>query len=299
MSKVSVIVPSRNERCLVQTVNDILAKATGDIEIIVVLDGKTKFAVPKTSAKVLLIPHTAIQGKSISINQGAAIAKGKYLLFIDAHCSVCEGFDEILQADCDDDWVVIPRLYVLEFKTFTLKDYHHPRDYFYLAVSWADPDPIIQSDGWSRRTLERQDGPPIDETMSLPGSLTFMTAEHFHTRLGGLAAPVVGNISTSDWLDVIMKTWLGGGKVMVNKNVWYGHMSSPAARGYIPDPTTSKIDYIQTSRYWLENRWEGRQFDFDWLVDRFWPLPTAATKMRNEKYIWPEDWHDDYERMQR
>ena len=298
MARVSIIVPARNERYLVQTVNDIQAKAAGDIEIIVVLDGRTNHAVPQENAKVLLISHAIVQGKSVSINQGAAIAKGKYLMFIDAHCSVCEGFDEILQAECEDNWVVIPRYYMLESKTFTLKGYHRPLDYFYLAVSWNDTDPLIQSDGWMRRTLERQDGLPVDETMSLPGSLTFMTAEHFHKRLGGLAAPAVGTISTSDWLDVIMKTWLGGGKVMVNKKAWYGHMNAPPIHGYTGNPDNIRRDYIWTSRYWLENRWEDRLYDFDWLVDRFWPLPNANTKMRTEKYIWPEDWHDYYERMQ-
>jgi len=298
VAKTSVIVPARNERNLVRTVDNLLTNATGDIEIIIILDGRTKFEIPAENARITIIPHSNPQGKSVSINQGAAIAKGKYLMFVDAHCSVCPGYDEILQADCDDNWVVIPRYYMLESKTLTLKNYR-PLDYFYLAVSWSDPEPVIQSDGWMRRTLERQNGlSHIDETMSIPGSLTFMTAEHFHTRLGGLAAPAIGTDSTSDWLDVIMKTWLGGGRVMVNKNAWYGHMNAPPTRGYTVNQENIKRDYVQASRYWLENRWEGRQFDFDWIVDRFWPLPTAATKMRSEKYIWPEDWHDDYERMQ-
>ena len=37
--RVSVIIPSRNERFLTKTVIDLLAKAQGDIEIIAVLEG--------------------------------------------------------------------------------------------------------------------------------------------------------------------------------------------------------------------------------------------------------------------
>ena len=39
MSRVSIILPSRNERFLPRTVQDLLDKAKGDIEVIPVLDG--------------------------------------------------------------------------------------------------------------------------------------------------------------------------------------------------------------------------------------------------------------------
>jgi glycosyltransferase involved in cell wall biosynthesis len=291
MSRLSILVPSRNERYLTQTVNDIFAKARGDIEVIVILDGKTNFDLPESRPWLYFWHNAWIVGKSESINLGASVATGKYLMFIDAHCSVCEGFDEILKAECDADWVVIPRYLVLESKTFTLKN-HRAVDYYYMAVSWEDPEPLIQCGHWMRRTLERLDGPRVDESMSIPGSCTFMTAEHFHKRLGGLASPAVGTDSTSDWLDVVMKTWACGGKVMVNKNAWYGHMNAPPSRGYTVDQDNIKRDYIQASRYWLNYRGER---DFGWLVDRFWPLPNVANKMRDEKFVWPDDWRKYYE----
>jgi hypothetical protein len=39
MSRVSVIIPSRNERFLAPTVADVLSKAAGEIEVITTLDG--------------------------------------------------------------------------------------------------------------------------------------------------------------------------------------------------------------------------------------------------------------------
>jgi hypothetical protein len=45
----------------------------------------------------------------------------------------------------------------------------------------------------------------------------------------------------------------------------------------------------------LENKWKERVHDFGWLVEKFWPLPTVETKMRGEKYVWPENWKEYYE----
>ena len=39
MAKVSVIIPSRNEHFLQKTIDDLLEKAEGDVEIVVVMDG--------------------------------------------------------------------------------------------------------------------------------------------------------------------------------------------------------------------------------------------------------------------
>lgn len=291
MSKVSILVPSRNERFLSQTIEDIFAKATGDIEVIVVLDGHTRHAVPAERQGLTFIKHPVALGKAVSINHAASIATGKYLMFLDAHCIVSLGFDEALQADCDEDWVVVARKFMLDSETYKLKNYV-PFDYHYLAVNWGEPQLVIQCCPWIRRAMDRKNI-LIDETMGIAGSLTFMTARHFNEYLGGLETPIVGTDSVGDWLDVILKTWLGGGKVMVNKNVWYGHCNSPFSHGYVVNQNSHWQDYVRASRYWLENRWEQRIHDLDWLVDHFWPLPTAQTLASHwEKYTWPENWRE-------
>ena len=69
-----------------------------------------------------------------AINSAAAIAKGKYLLKTDAHCMFGEGFDEILKAECDDDWVVIPRRKRLDAENWAIQDVGKPDvDYEYLS----------------------------------------------------------------------------------------------------------------------------------------------------------------------
>src|SRR3990167_3792893 len=94
-SKLSVIIPSRNEQFLPRTVADILAKAVGEIEVIAVLDGYW----PIDGDSHLLLPddkrlHIIHRGKPrgmrAAINAAAGIAKSQYLMKCDAHCM----FDE-------------------------------------------------------------------------------------------------------------------------------------------------------------------------------------------------------------
>ena len=106
MAKVSVLIPARNERFLVQTVADVLQKATGSIEIIVVLDGYWPEPQLPDWPDLVIIHRGRARGMRAAINAAAAIAKGDYLMKTDAHCMFGEGFDEILKADCEDDWIV-------------------------------------------------------------------------------------------------------------------------------------------------------------------------------------------------
>ena len=46
--------------------------------------------------------------------------------------------------------------------------------------------------------------------------------------------------------------------------------------------------------YFLHDKWKNQIHKFDWLIDRFWPLPTPSTKLAGEKYPWPDNWRDLY-----
>lgn len=104
MSKVSVIIPARNEPYLQQTIDDLFSKAKGEIEIIVVLDGWWPFQPLKDRPNLILIHRGSPQGMRPAINSAARISKGEYLLKCDAHCMFDEGFDEKLKKDCEIDW---------------------------------------------------------------------------------------------------------------------------------------------------------------------------------------------------
>ena len=81
-----------------------------------------------------------------------------------------------------------------------------------------------------------------------------------------------------------LKVWLGGGRIVVNKNTYYAHLHKGKVwgRGYaLPRGETDK-GHKYSAAFWTSNLWEGRVHDFDWLIDKFWPVPT-----------WRESWRDD------
>lgn len=135
MAKVSIIIPSRNEKCLVKTVDEVFSKATGEIEVIVVLDGPTSDPLPSARPNLEVITKSEPCGLRIAVNDATKTATGKYLLKADAHCMFGEGFDEILQSDCENNWVVIPRRYGMDGRKPEVweRQLDVIADYYYLA----------------------------------------------------------------------------------------------------------------------------------------------------------------------
>jgi len=299
MSKTTVIVPSRNEQYLQQTVDDVIAHAEEEIEVIVVMDGPTAYPLNVKGKNVRLIFHSTPRGKRVCINHAASVATGDYLMMADAHCLFSQGYDRILQHDCDQNWVVILRRYTLDPDKWECKPPREPVDYYYLTCPWNNPKRfIIQSCPWFQRTRERVNCLPIDDTMTLQGSMWFMSTEHFKKRLGGMEIAGWGASSSADWFELGMKTWLSGGRVVINKNGYYAHLyKGNRPRGYSLTQQRILPQLIHASHYWATDQWDlsipGR--NFGWLVDHFWPLPTKETKVRGERLYWPENWREYYE----
>jgi glycosyltransferase involved in cell wall biosynthesis len=99
---VSVVIPSRNAEFLQRTIDDLFAKAKGEIEVIVVLDGFWPDPPIINRNNLIIIHHGEVhnnKGMRFSINAGMAVAKGSHVMKIDEHCIVDEGWDEKLLAD--------------------------------------------------------------------------------------------------------------------------------------------------------------------------------------------------------
>ena len=286
--KTSIIIPARNELYLCQTINDLLLKATGDIEIIVVLDGAWHHE-PLPEDKRLIIVHRERRGMRASINSAVTIAKGEYIMKIDAHCMVARGYDEALKADCDGDWVVIPRRYALHVDTWSVKQDRLFIDYEYLGHPGHGnaSKEGLHAWVWDARTKARVDR-LIDETMTFQGSCWFMTKDHFTKRLGTLSDEGYGTF-IGEAQEIGLKTWLGGGKVMTNKKTWYAHLwkGQPYRDAHlkllgVPYTRVGASELKKGNRfcidYWMNNRWKERKYDLQWLVDKFAPFPS------HEKY---------------
>jgi len=136
---VSVLIPSRNELFVRQTIDDVFRKASGNVEVIVTLDGYWPDPPLEDRDKLILIHRSVAKGMRHAINSAAAVAHGKWLMKTDAHCLFAEGWDEVLKKDCADNEVVIPRRYSLDAENWCKTDKRHV-DYHYLSCPLTNPD---------------------------------------------------------------------------------------------------------------------------------------------------------------
>jgi glycosyltransferase involved in cell wall biosynthesis len=278
MSKVTVIIPSRNEQFLNKTITDILNKATGEIEVIPVLD-EDKSLPRIEDPRIKYISFAKDMGMRYCINAGAAAATGEFLLKTDGHCMFAPGFDEVLKAECDNNWVVIPRRRSLDAENWTfLENGKAPVDYHYLSYPFYKEGEIgMHGNVWNQRAKDRINI-LLDEEMSSQGSCWLMTKKHFDTCLKGLSE-IGYERFVQEMQEIGLKTWLSGGKLMINKKTWYAHLHKGKnyGRGYF----ISKNEMIRGARYsadfWMNNRWKERKYDLEWLIEHFWPVPTWPT----------------------
>lgn len=259
MIKLSIIIPCYNDKDIQKTVDDIRAKAKDSIEIIVVLDGTHQEVL-----NAVVLENTKQLGMRASINKGVKYSKGKWLMKCDAHCIFDKDFDVKVLSNIEKNWIVIPRRYKLDTEKWEVMD-EPSVDYEKLYID--NPDKIGGVE-WKSRQKERA-GILIDETMVFQGSCWFMSRKHWDF-LGGLQEEGYGTF-TQEPIEIALKTWLGGGRVMVNKNTWYAHKHRKFGRTTIN--LTGSEEIKNGNRYskdfWLNNRWENRLHDLKWLMNRF------------------------------
>jgi|SRR3990167_1604037 len=294
MAKTSIIIPSCNEvattnegiNVLQRTVQDVYENATGDFEVIVGFNGPEYQDFPDyPNFRVLRMPENI--GIKAMINILAIIAKGTYLYKSDAHCSFGKGFNEILEADMQDDWIVTPRFYVLDAKTWKWQDERF-YDYFYLCCPFTDPRGFRFKAGghWPERTAQRDDTKQatldgyiprwqIDETPQFHGSGWFVNRDFFLNKLGGF--PLIDPMGhAQEPPNLGLKTWFLGGKVMVNKKTWYAHMHQDGpAKGYRYTRDQERVSYDIWANYWMKDP------KIELFIEKFMPMPS-----------WPENWRD-------
>lgn len=275
----SVIIPSKTERFLKRTIEDVLEKATGEIEILPVLDGYKEEEIKDPRVKYLYLESKPYTQKRHAINYGVSVAKGKYVMSLDAHCMMAKGFDEQLIKDHQDDWVQIPRRHRLEPESWTIQkqsDNRPPIDYEYTMFPLRFNPYGLHGFKWDYRTLERKDI-LLDETMHFQGSCWFMTKEWFN-KMGLMQIE-----GYSGWgqeaEEIGLKTWRAGGKIITNKNTWYAHLHKGPkyGRGYFMSRQSMRDCNEYSYNYWVN---ENKEF-FISFVEKFWPLPN-----------WPIDWKE-------
>jgi glycosyltransferase involved in cell wall biosynthesis len=292
----SIIIPSRCDEYLQRTIDELLEKAGGDIEIIVVLDGYWPNPMIKDHPKVRIIHHGMLHdsfGMRDSINKGMALAKGDYVMKIDEHCMVDKDFDLKLAADCEENWMIIPRRYRLDAPNWKLvEDGRPPIDYNYITYPFLRPNDVacgLHGAEWKRP--ERADI-LIDDTVTCQGSCYYTTKKWWDKMIAPMDASLYGQF-INEAQEVNFKTWFGGGRVMVNKKTWYAHYHK-GKDGKNYGFSNAQYRMHQEGRnkgrkacidFWINNKWDKRVRDWEWLIDYFKPMPS-----------WGENWREDLKR---
>jgi glycosyltransferase involved in cell wall biosynthesis len=113
----SVLIPARNEIFLAKTVENVLENIRADTEVIAVCDGywpeESNAAWLLSQERVTVLHYEKSIGQRAATNRAADASDAKYIMKLDAHCAVDEGFDVKLMADCHPDWTMVPLQYNL------------------------------------------------------------------------------------------------------------------------------------------------------------------------------------------
>jgi hypothetical protein len=299
----SILIPARNEMWLKDTVEDILKNKEGNTEIIVGLD--ESWADPQIDDHPdLTLVHTGqIYGQRGMTNQLCKLSRAKYVAKCDAHCAFDKGFDVKLMSKMQDNWTVVPVMRNLwafdwecqkcHYKTYQGKtpvscpkcdnttDFKrekvwigksNPQSFSYCF----DSEPHFQyfKEYRDRPEYKEQLKTGITDSMSLQGSFFMLTREKYWEL--NICDESFGSWG-SQGLEVAIKTWLSGGRVVCNHDTWYAHMFRTQG-GDFSFPYKQKESKIQEAKalakdIFFNNKWERAIHPLSWLIDRFYPVP--------------------------
>ncbi len=268
----SVLIPNRNSPFLNKTIMGILENAGCDIEVIINVDEKWE---PLINDKRLTYIHPSRPvGLRQGVNNCAALAKGEFLMKADDHTMYGKDFGKILIENSQDNWVQVPLRYALDAENWRIAertDNKYPIAYMYqdFPQKGKTNDDGTHGVEWRQRREERKDI-LIDETPSMQGSCYFMPRVHWDF-LGGLHEEGYGTFAQESQ-EIGFKTWLSGGKLMVNKKTWYAHLYKGKQYGRMYKLQTGVPDADSWSAsHWLNDEEPGMIHKFEWFINEKFP----------------------------
>jgi glycosyltransferase involved in cell wall biosynthesis len=309
MLELSVLIPSRNEMFLKNTIDDLLAHSEADTEVIATLDGQwADPAIPQSDRVSLIYVPEAI-GQRAATNIAARLSKAKYLAKVDAHCSFDQGWDrKMIEAfeRTGPDATMVPvmrNLWAFDWKCYHCgwkkyqgptpekcgdpkcgksnrirrkmiwKGKHNPQSTSYTF----DATPHFQYFEAYKHTekyIRDKAETGITETMSLQGSFFMCTREKYWEI--ELCDESLGNWGNQG-IEVACKTWLSGGQVLVNQSTWYAHMFRTQGGDFgfpyhVGGREVQRTKDAVRDLIWGGN-WEKQVRPLSWLIERFWPVP--------------------------
>jgi hypothetical protein len=313
MTDVSVLIPARNEMWLAKTIESVLSHSEMDTEVIAVLDGAWADPPIPDNPRVQLIYHSESIGQRAAINEAARMSTAKYVMKLDAHCDVDQGFDRKLMQPYEDgelegNVTTIPRMYNLHVFDWKCNSCGHqsyqgpvPKKCEKCGKSEGFERVVIWTPRWNRRAdFARFDKnlhfqywgacgkrPEADvdlaEVLCFVGACFFMPRERYW-EIDGC------DERHGSWgqqgVEMSCKSWLSGGRMIVNKRTWFSHLfrTQPGFGFPYHNPQSAVDKARQHSRWlWEGGNWEKAVHPLSWLLDRFYPVPEWHDEKATEK----------------
>lgn len=231
MVKLSVVIPSYKDPLIIPTIKSLLDNSElekGELEVIAVFDGYWPDFQLIQDPRVRYVHLGKNRGMRGAINAGVAISRGKIFMRLDEHCMFGNGYDRILTDACEPNQIMTARRYFLDPVQWKVIDKPYV-DYERLVIQdLGNGVRKFAGQRWNSRTKERKDI-AVDETQAMQGSMWVMHRKWWDKHIGELQTEGYGPL-IQDSVEVCMKTWKAGGKLMVNKDTWYAHKDRSFSR---------------------------------------------------------------------
>ena len=319
----SVVIAGRNEEFHAQTVEDVLSHSKADTECIVILDGGWPPSRGiKDHPRVKVVKTTTPIGQRAATNLGAAMSRAKYIMKLDAHCRVDDGYDVKMMEQMQPEYTMIPQMYRLHAFDWCCNNCGHctyqgskpakceecNEDNLFKKLVWepkwsVGPTVSWRFDGslrrqyWGehkrRKEVRRQIEAGLVETPICVGCCFMMERERFN-ELGGMDEGHGGQAGWGQYgFELGAKAWLSGGKMVTNTKTWFAHLFrtgnfSANGESTFPYPL-SGTDQERARDYcrdlWLNNRWPKQVHNLSWLIEKF-DMPEwdgAAIQLQKER----------------
>jgi glycosyltransferase involved in cell wall biosynthesis len=251
----SVIIPAHKEPYLQRTVDLLHDTAKGPIDVIVVLDD---YWPDEPLTKCTWIHAAREIGMRTAINMAVSQSRARYIMKCDGHCLFKKHWDAILKRDYEPNYVIVPVLYGLKVDKEPWARWGRRREFFSINKQ------SFRGTNWPEYA-ERCKDQKLCDLMTFQGSCWFMERAWFD-KIGGEDDVNYAN-GGREAQEISIKTWLGGGRCVLDRNLWYAHWRKPREHS-----TIRRANRDKSKKYVMKTYMNDPAFAE--LIERFKPVPT-------------------------
>lgn len=246
--------PGYKDKYSQDTIRDILKNSQlGDqLEVIHVWDGFYPDFEIVQDPRVRYVHLGKNRGMRGAINAGVSVARGEFFMRLDEHCCFGQGFDKILTDSCKENEIMTAKRFFLNPEKWEVMP-DEPIEHEKLVIrDLGNGVRKFAGQRWKSRD-EKQKDIPISETLAMQGSMWIANREFYLKTVGELQTEGYGPL-IQDSVEVCMKYWQAGGRLMLNKNTWFAHKHRSFNRthnnGTLENPAKCEDGYTYALKIW-------------------------------------------------